>query len=258
MPWIITGSGLPRLEMRSGPGCPFPLRFPSGGTDGLVGASRIKWGAGSLDSSSQTPRNDRLGGGIFCGGGWLDIIGRGEVSKLVDEHDLGSCAARRGSSSLPFPTSTFFPLATCDGRTNGRHVVMSGLSDSLMLSRGGIQPVGWQARRGNAPQYLLAPAYPAHTFGQTGPGDQSAACGNSQRVIGTDHNAPVFPVRRTGSAAPLVAPAHNGVVGCYRAGVKLAHAHALIGTSRSVGLAVLVVPPAGNGVAGGNCAVGPR
>ena len=27
----------------------------------------------------------------------------GEVSELVDEHDLGSCAARRGSSSLPFP-----------------------------------------------------------------------------------------------------------------------------------------------------------
>ena len=30
---------------------------------------------------------------------------RGEVSKLVDEHDLGSCAAKRGSSSLPFPTT---------------------------------------------------------------------------------------------------------------------------------------------------------
>ncbi len=28
----------------------------------------------------------------------------GEVSELVDEHDLGSCAERRGSSSLPFPT----------------------------------------------------------------------------------------------------------------------------------------------------------
>ena len=25
------------------------------------------------------------------------------MSELVDEHDLGSCAARRGSSSLPFP-----------------------------------------------------------------------------------------------------------------------------------------------------------
>ncbi len=31
-------------------------------------------------------------------------MAKGEVSKLVDEHDLGSCAARRGSSSLPFPT----------------------------------------------------------------------------------------------------------------------------------------------------------
>ena len=29
---------------------------------------------------------------------------KGEVSELVDEHDLGSCAAKRGSSSLPFPT----------------------------------------------------------------------------------------------------------------------------------------------------------
>ena len=30
----------------------------------------------------------------------------GEVSELVDEHDLGSCAERRGSSSLPFPTTS--------------------------------------------------------------------------------------------------------------------------------------------------------
>ena len=28
----------------------------------------------------------------------------GEVSELADEHDLGSCAARRGGSSPPFPT----------------------------------------------------------------------------------------------------------------------------------------------------------
>ena len=27
----------------------------------------------------------------------------GEVSELADEHDLGSCAERRGSSSLFFP-----------------------------------------------------------------------------------------------------------------------------------------------------------
>ena len=31
---------------------------------------------------------------VFCGG----------VSELADEHDLGSCAARRGGSSPPFPT----------------------------------------------------------------------------------------------------------------------------------------------------------
>ncbi len=29
---------------------------------------------------------------------------KGEVSELVDEHDLGSCAERRRSSSLLFPT----------------------------------------------------------------------------------------------------------------------------------------------------------
>jgi hypothetical protein len=28
----------------------------------------------------------------------------GEVSELADEHDLGSCAERRGGSSPPFPT----------------------------------------------------------------------------------------------------------------------------------------------------------
>ena len=29
----------------------------------------------------------------------------GEVSELADEHDLGSCAARRGGSNPPFPTT---------------------------------------------------------------------------------------------------------------------------------------------------------
>ena len=33
--------------------------------------------------------------------------GYGGVSELVDEHDLGSCAERRGSSSLPFPTKPY-------------------------------------------------------------------------------------------------------------------------------------------------------
>ena len=32
---------------------------------------------------------------------WFPI---GEVSELADEHDLGSCAGRRGGSSPPFPT----------------------------------------------------------------------------------------------------------------------------------------------------------
>jgi DNA-binding transcriptional regulator YdaS (Cro superfamily) len=32
----------------------------------------------------------------------------GEVLELADRHDLGSCAARRGSSTLPFPTSSQF------------------------------------------------------------------------------------------------------------------------------------------------------
>ena len=34
-----------------------------------------------------------------------DEWGDGEVSELVDEHDLGSCAERRRSSSLLFPTT---------------------------------------------------------------------------------------------------------------------------------------------------------
>ena len=41
--------------------------------------------------------------------GWRHAVGpnrRGEVSELVDEHDLGSCAARRRSSSLLFPTTS--------------------------------------------------------------------------------------------------------------------------------------------------------
>ncbi len=62
------------------------------------------------------------------------------------------------------------------------------------------------------------------------------------------HNAPVRPVRSIAPAAPLVAPAHDGVVGCYGAGVKLANAHALVGRGGCVSLAVLVVSPARNGV----------
>ncbi len=34
-----------------------------------------------------------------------DDVANGEVSESVDEHDLGSCAARRGSSNLLFPTT---------------------------------------------------------------------------------------------------------------------------------------------------------
>jgi hypothetical protein len=34
-----------------------------------------------------------------------NVAAKGEVSELADEHDLGSCAARRRSSSLLFPTS---------------------------------------------------------------------------------------------------------------------------------------------------------
>ena len=35
----------------------------------------------------------------YCG-----IFVLGGVSELADEHDLGSCAARRGGSNPPFPT----------------------------------------------------------------------------------------------------------------------------------------------------------
>ena len=41
----------------------------------------------------------------------------GEVSELADEHDLGSCAARRGSSSLLFPTTQ--PMSSPVGPTGG-------------------------------------------------------------------------------------------------------------------------------------------
>ena len=35
----------------------------------------------------------------------LSLSNRGEVSELADEHDLGSCAERRGGSNPPFPIS---------------------------------------------------------------------------------------------------------------------------------------------------------
>ena len=41
----------------------------------------------------------------------------GEVSELVDEHDLGSCAERRGSSSLPFPTTGYSAIQCSGGPT---------------------------------------------------------------------------------------------------------------------------------------------
>ena len=47
--------------------------------------------------------------------------GDGEVSELVDEHDLGSCAARRRSSSLLFPTT--HPLRAWQWPTDGQTVV---------------------------------------------------------------------------------------------------------------------------------------
>ena len=34
----------------------------------------------------------------------------GGVSELADEHDLGSCAARLGGSSPPFPTNLIYPV----------------------------------------------------------------------------------------------------------------------------------------------------
>ena len=34
----------------------------------------------------------------------------GEVSELADEHDLGSCAERRRSSSLLFPRRAMMPI----------------------------------------------------------------------------------------------------------------------------------------------------
>ena len=38
------------------------------------------------------------------------MVRHGEVSELVDEHDLGSCAERRRSSSLLFPRRAMMPI----------------------------------------------------------------------------------------------------------------------------------------------------
>src|SRR3990172_3676712 len=48
----------------------------------------------------------RLTSSLFpnCGPAPAGLATCGEVSELADEHDLGSCAARRRSSSLLFPT----------------------------------------------------------------------------------------------------------------------------------------------------------
>src|SRR5919106_2250004 len=43
---------------------------------------------------------------IPCSPPGEDLFRPGEVSELADEHDLGSCAARRRSSSLLFPTTS--------------------------------------------------------------------------------------------------------------------------------------------------------
>ena len=71
---------------------------------------------------------------------------RGEVLERADRHDLGSCAARRGSSSLPFPTKGYCrqnrPRFTC-------------LSVSGPGQRSGIEPpMRWQEE---APHWRIAP-----------------------------------------------------------------------------------------------------
>ena len=40
------------------------------------------------------------------------VVPGGEVSELADEHDLGSCAERRGGSSPPFPTIGYGVILT--------------------------------------------------------------------------------------------------------------------------------------------------
>ena len=64
----------------------------------------------SPDSGHRAPA--RLGGrgGLSSFPLLTSTLQSGEVSELADEHDLGSCAARRGSSSLPFPTSRATPV----------------------------------------------------------------------------------------------------------------------------------------------------
>ena len=60
------------------------------------------WRLTSFDSMSGLPEGPRVprdDAGLAAG-----VSSTGEVSELADEHDLGSCAARRRSSSLLFPT----------------------------------------------------------------------------------------------------------------------------------------------------------
>ena len=60
------------------------------------------WRLTSFDSRSGLPELPRLSRDDVGSPAFLSSPG--EVSELADEHDLGSCAARRRSSSLLFPT----------------------------------------------------------------------------------------------------------------------------------------------------------
>lgn len=84
------------------------------------------WRLTSFDSLSGLPMIPRLsrddaGASAFSSS-------RGEVSELADEHDLGSCAARRRSSNLLFPMATWGArfssmgdAAKCERGERGHH-----------------------------------------------------------------------------------------------------------------------------------------
>jgi hypothetical protein len=52
--------------------------------------------------------------------GPFPAFARGGVPELVDGHDLGSCAERRGSSSLPFPTKSMSACRRLQLSGNGK------------------------------------------------------------------------------------------------------------------------------------------
>ncbi len=76
----------------------------------------------------------------------------GEVLELADRHDLGSCAARRGSSTLPFPIRCQIAWPLCAIRFENhldRLHILHGISNGIRVahSEHGLQPCAVVASR---------------------------------------------------------------------------------------------------------------